>query len=60
MNHLKFQVTIFDKKGYILGYSNFEWIQMEQMLQFISFRATSAEANKVEITRWNKKTGERE
>lgn len=56
---LHFQVVFLDKSGYILGFENFTWRNIANMVETIENRCTSGDIQKIEITRWNEK-GERE
>lgn len=56
----KFQVISMDKKGYILRYHDFTQNELNLMLDYLNSEATSGLVSKIEITRWNIDTGERE
>lgn len=64
MNNYKFQIVSMDNKGYILTFKDFEdsenKIENKVMMQYINYQSTLMNVSKIEITRWNTKTGERE
>lgn len=59
MNY-KFQVVSLDKKGYIERFKDFDWRDIDEMLVYLNMEVTNGNVAKVEITRWNKTTRERE
>lgn len=56
---IKFQVVISDRKDYIIDYRNFNWDELESMINFIDFHATSGNSSSIKITKWDSVTGER-
>ena len=51
---LHFQVSIMDKRDYILDWKNFDWAELRQMLEFIRLHSTSAPCQAIKITRWDR------
>lgn len=48
----KFQVVIYNKSKYILGYRVYQWEELKLLLDYIQFVATRADVNSIEVTRW--------
>lgn len=58
----KFQVVLMDKRAYIIDHKDFNLSveEFRKLGKYVGENLENPEVNKIEITRWNTKTGERE